>query len=170
VTRRAFIFGLILLALAACARDAGRAGGHDVLGLRVGMSREDALRRLAQLGRKERDERKQQEVWALNDNPDYTHLLVGFNKEKTEVRYVTGIARPGRVRYDAVVDPGKAKRADVLNNHTYEQEVAPEGSRPGYIVAARGTDPQFLSYHSVKRYDAANPQGEEDEEEEEKKD
>lgn len=170
--RRAFItFGLILLALAACARDPGRAGGHDVLGLRVGMSREDALKRLEQLGRKERDERKQQEVWALKDHPDYTHLLVGFNREKTEVRYVTAVARPGRVRYDSVVDPDKAKRTDVLNNHTYEQEVAPDGAHPGYIVAARGTNPQYLSYYSLKRYDAANPQGEEEEEEEgEKKD
>lgn len=166
MTRRAFIAGLILLALAACARERG-AGGHDVLGLRVGMSREDALRRLAQLGRKERDERKQQEVWALDDHPDYTHLLVGFNKEKTEVRYVTAVARPGRVRYADVLDVQKARRTDAgANNHTFEQEVAADSTHPGYIVSARGTDAQHLLYYSLKRYDAATGEAEGEEEEE----
>ena len=159
--KRTFALGLILLALAACARDGG---GHDVLGLHVGMSRDDAVRRLEQLGRKERDERKQQEVWALNEHPDYTHLLLGFNKEKTELRYITAVAKPGRVRYADVLDLQKAKKTDAgANNHTYEQEVAADGTRPAYIVAARGTDPQHLSYYSLKRYDAITAKEEEEE-------
>ncbi|HYO63830.1 MAG TPA: hypothetical protein VER08_09385 [Pyrinomonadaceae bacterium] len=160
MTKRALAFGLILLSLAACARGGGGAAGHEVVGLRIGMSRDDAVRRLEQVGRKERDERKQQEVWALKDHPDYTHLLVGFNKEKTEVRYVTAVAKPGRVRYADVVDVQKAKQTDAANNHTYEQEVGARDGRPAYIISARGTDPQHLAYYSLKRYDAAGAEEE----------
>ena len=142
---------LLLFALAACSRHAGGAGGHDVLGLRAGMSRDDALRRLEQLGRKEKDERKQQEVWALNDHPDYTHLMVGFNKEKTELRYVTAVARPGRVRYADVLDVQKARHTNAAGNLTYELELPATDGRPAYFVSARGTDPQHLAYHSVEK-------------------
>ncbi|HEV2764896.1 MAG TPA: hypothetical protein VGV38_18080, partial [Pyrinomonadaceae bacterium] len=107
---------------------------------------------------KERDERKQQEVWVLKDHANYTHLLVGFNKEKTEVRYVTGVARPGRVRYADVLDTSKARNTNHANNLTYELEIPAADGRPAYFVSARGTDPQHLAYYSIeKKEPAATP-------------
>ena len=157
VTKKSFAVCLVLLVAFACSRPSP--GGHDVLGIRAGMPRDEALRRLEQLGTKERDERKQQEVWVLKDNPDYTHLLVGFNKEKTELRYVTGVARPGRVRYADVLDVQKARNTNVSNNLTYELEVPAADGRPAYSVSARGTDPQHLAYYSVEKKEAdASPQ------------
>ena len=45
---------------------------HEILGLRVGMSKEEALNRLQEIGSKERDERKQQEIWNLTNDKHYS--------------------------------------------------------------------------------------------------
>lgn len=126
---------------------------HEVLGIRIGMSRDDAQRRLQKLGKLEREERKQQEVWNLTDEPHYAYIIIGFNRENTEVRFITAKARENgkRVRYSDVLDLKKVKQTGATNNYKYVLEVPAHGKTAGYIVTVRGQNPDYLTYFSIKK-------------------
>ena len=83
----------------------------EILGVRLGMTRDEARARLQSIGQLEKEERRQQEVWRLADDPSYTHLIVAFDKGYTAVRYVTAVANEQgrRVRYSDVVDTRLAR-------------------------------------------------------------
>jgi hypothetical protein len=120
------------------------------------MSREAVRRRLEKIGRLEKEERKQQEVWRLRRDPHYSHLIIGFNKDYTQVRYLTATAREDggrRVRYSDVLDLKSARQTGSANNYRYTQEVAARGNQPGYVVSARGTDATYLTYYSIEKID-----------------
>ena len=128
-----------------------QAAKKEILGISVGMQPADALARLEKIGRREKQERKQQEVWVLNNDPRFSHLIIAFTKGYTEVRYVTAKVRDGvHVRYQDVLDLSKAKQMGAPNNNKYVLEVPASGGRPGYVLIARGTDPHFLAYFSIE--------------------
>jgi hypothetical protein len=117
------------------------------------MSREAALARLKAIGRLEKEERKRQEVWAVND-ARVSHLLVGYDTEY-RVRYVTAIARAGgpRIRYQDVVDVKHAQKSNNQGNYKFTLEVDARRDRFAYVTIAHGRDPQYLESYSVKRLD-----------------
>ena len=136
-----------------------QAGKKEILGISIGMNHAAALARLEKIGRREKQERKQQEVWTLNHDPRFSHLIVAFTKGYTEVRYVTAKARDGaHVRYQDVMDLTKAKQKGALNNNRYVLEVPASGARPGYLVIAQGADPNFLTYFSIQLIDRDEPE------------
>ncbi len=124
---------------------------HDVLGLKVGMNKEDAVKRLQKIGSKERDERKQQEIWNLTDDSSYSHIIIAFNKEN-KVRFITAKGRESgkRVRYSDVIDVKKARQMGAVNNYKYVLEMPARGKNPGYKVIARGQDQNYLTYFSIE--------------------
>ncbi|MCA1614932.1 MAG: hypothetical protein LC795_15040, partial [Acidobacteria bacterium] len=91
MTKRTVALCCLLLLAAACA--AAVDPRPEILGVRLGMSREEAHARLRQIGKFQKEERRQQEVWQLTDEPSYSHLMVAYNKEYTAVRYVTAVAK-----------------------------------------------------------------------------
>ena len=103
--------------------------------------------------RAEWEERKRQEVWAVND-ARVSHLLVGYDTEY-RVRYVTAIARAGgpRIRYQDVVDVKHAQRSNNQGNYKFTLEVDARRDRFAYVTIAHGRDPQYLDSYSVKRVD-----------------
>jgi hypothetical protein len=127
----------------------------EILGIRLGMSREEAHARLQEIGKLEKEERRQQEVWLLTGDPSYTHLMVAYNKEYTSVRYVTAVANEQgrRVPYADVVNLGSARLESTQASRTYTQELPARGGRPGFVAKAIGTDPTHLKYYSVERVD-----------------
>ena len=152
---RLAVTGLLLLIISAsCSRGAGHGLGPEILGVRLGASREEASKRLNELGRLERQERKQQEVWALRDDPGYSHLIVAYDKEYRGVRFVTAVAKEGGrpVRYDEVIDTGRARRESAGDIVTYTLEVPAEGGRPAYVAKAIG-GPDHLKDDSVEKTD-----------------
>lgn len=144
----------LLLLAAACAK-ASREPRPEILGVRLGMSRDEARARLQGIGQLEKEERRQQEVWRLNDDASYSHLIVAYDKGYTAVRFVTAVAKEGgsRVRYSDVIDAGRA-RADVTPaTRTYTQQVAARDGHPAFVVKAIGSDPESLKYYSVEKID-----------------
>jgi hypothetical protein len=152
----------LLLLAAACATKGGPK--PEILGVRLGMSRGDAHARLQAIGKLEKEERRQQEVWRLNDDPSYSHLMVAYNKDYTSVRYVTAVANEQgrRVPYADVVDLGSARLESAQASRTYWQELPERSGRPAFVAKAIGTDPTYLKYYSVVRSDS---EGEEEDEE-----
>ena len=127
----------------------------EVLGIKVAMKRDDARRQLQKIGRLEKEERKQQEIWTLTNDRHYAYLIVAFDKENTKVRYFTARAREGgkRVRYSDVIDLKKARQVGTVNNYKYILTVQGHENRPGYTITARGSDPQYLTYFSIELLD-----------------
>ncbi len=128
----------------------------EILGVRLGMSRAEAHARLQAIGKLEKEERRQQEVWRLNDDPSYSHLMVAYNKDYTSVRYVTAVANEQgrRVPYAEVLNLGGARLESAQASRTYWQELPERSGRPAFVAKAIGTDPTYLKYYSVVRSDS----------------
>lgn len=143
----------LLLLAAACSKSA--APKPEILGVRLGMSREEAHARLRTLGQLEKEERRQQEVWRLTGDSGYTHLMVAYNKEYTSVRYVTAVANEQgrRIRYEDVINPGGARLESTQASRSYTQDVPARADQPAFVIKAIGTDPTYLKYYSVERAD-----------------
>ena len=129
---------------------------RDILGIRVGMSAEEARGQLKKIGRLQKEERKRHEVWEVND-PYFSHLMIQFDKAKL-VHFVTAVAREDakreRMRYSDVAELEKARKKTVettRNNYRYEWEVAAARRDPKINVVAWGRDPQYLQYYSIER-------------------
>ena len=152
-----------LLLIAPACSTASRPG-PEILGVRLGMTREEAHARLQTIAKLEKEERKQQEVWRLTGDPGYTHLMVAYNKEYTSVRYVTAVANEQgrRVAYADVINLDGARTESTPASRTYTQETPARDGRPGFVTKAIGSDPTYLKYYSVELADS----GEADEDDE----
>ena len=144
-----------LIVLGVACSSSPREPQPEILGVRLGMSRDEARARLQSIGQLEKEERRQQEVWRLNGDASYTHLMVAFDKGYTSVRYVTAVANEQgrRVRYSDVIDIRRAREEITPATRTYTQEVPARGGQPGFVVKAIGSDPESLKYYSVERVD-----------------
>ena len=144
----------LLITAAACSKAGSTQPAPEILGVRLGAGRDETTRRLGEIGTLEREERKQQEVWALRDHPSYSHLIVSYDKEYKGVRFVTAVAKEGgrQVRYGEVLDTGKAQREQAGQNVTYTLTVQAQGGQPAYVVKAIGS-PDHLKYYSVEKLD-----------------
>lgn len=161
--KRGVALATLLLILAAGAQASAAEPKPEILGVRLGMSLREARARLGKLGRLEREERKQQQIWALRDDPRFAFLIVGFDKDFSRVRFITAKAREGggRVRYADVLDLKRARQLGRAGNYSYSQRVR-RGRRGAYVVSARGTDAEYLTYYSVRSLGAG--EGEEEDE------
>ncbi len=164
--RKLSVLLLACLLTASCLESLKSQSEADVLGIRIGMPNEEAAKRLRQIGRLEKEEKKQQEVWVLNDDPRYSFLIIGFDKEEQDVRYVTAKTRENGtpVRYGDVMDVGKAQHISSANNHKYVQEKPRSLLAHGYSIIASGTDPNNLTYLSLKKQGSGEEEKEEEEE------
>jgi hypothetical protein len=125
---------------------------HDVLGVRPGMSEPEVRRLLDKVGREVREERQKQKVWEVRD-AHISHVIVRFSADNL-VRWVTAMARregDGRLRYADVGDTRRAEHKTDGRNHTYIWKVAARKGRPGFLVVAGGSDPQYLTSYRLTR-------------------
>lgn len=137
----------------------------DILGIKLGTSEKEVRKRLNELGRLDREESRQQEIWTLNNDPHYSHLILAFDKENQSVRYITVKARENGtpVQYRDVVDLEKAKQISSAGNYKYVQEIEGSLTISGYIKTASGKDTNNLTYYSLKKLNSSEEEEEEDE-------
>ena len=147
----ALLLFLLVLEVGAAAKNPRR----EVLGLRIGMSEETAHRQLLKIGRQQKEEKDresegEQEVWLLRDRRlDY--LILRFNGEH-KLWHLTAVARQGsRLLYSELGDIKNANHATDGRNHTYTWRVNKHGNQPGYVVVARGGDPNYLTSYSISQ-------------------
>jgi len=126
-----------------------------ILGIHLDMPREAAQKRLQEIGKFVRDERKRQEVWEVRDK-NFSHLIVGFDA-KDRLRYVTAVAREDkeaiRMAYREVGDLKQARQAGdpKIKNFNYEWDLPAQNRDPQALASARGRDPEFIATYSLKR-------------------
>ena len=151
--KRVLSLCVVLLGVGLFANAAPSKPRPEIMGITLGMSRDSAQARLKSMGNLEKEARKRQEVWSIKD-PRVSHLLVGYDAEN-RVRYVTAIARTDgpRIRYDEVADVKTAQRVNNQGNYKFTWEVAARRRQFGYVMMARGHDPNYLDSYSVKKLD-----------------
>ena len=143
---------------------------REILGLRLDMTKEEAQKRLKEIGTFVRPEKKQQEVWEVKDNKSFSHVIVGFEKTAPGMRYITAVAREDkdaeRVRYSDIGNVEAARQAGdpAIKNFNYEWTLAAVPGHPEMLTIARGRDPEFLSTLSLKRIGEAVAADDNDEE------
>jgi hypothetical protein len=139
---------------------------RQILGLRLGMNREQAHTRLKEIGQFVRNESQKQEVWTVRD-PNYSHLLIGLAKDD-KLRYVTAVAREDKeakpVPYQSIGDLKEARVAGdpKIQVYNYQWHLPAEKGEPETLIIAIGRDPDKLSTYSLKRLGAAAEAGEND--------
>lgn len=151
--KRALSLCLLLLGVGVLASAAPGKPRPEIMGIVLGMSRDNAQARLKSIGSLEKEDRKRQEVWALKD-PRISHLLVGYDADY-HVRYVTAIARTNgqRIRYQELAELKSAQHSVAQGNHKFTWEVAARRGHEAFLMIARGHDPQYLESYSVKKKD-----------------
>ena len=135
--KRLLTTGFCVMILLAGASFAAAQTEKNILGLYVGMDRVEAGKVLQKIGKKDNDERKQQEIWNLIDNKHFSHIIVAFDREYKKIRFVTAKAREdGRVRYSNVIDPKKAVVQNLANNYKYVLEIPARENQAGFKIIA----------------------------------
>ncbi len=137
---------MLLVSCVTSAPVSERAPMSDILGVRLGMSRDAVRSSLAATATLEREERRRHEVWTLTADPRFASLIIGYTPE-WNVRFVTAVAKPGgvAVRYDEVLDTAAADHRAAGNTHTWTWSTG----TPRYYVIAIGP-PDRLEYLSIK--------------------
>ena len=125
----------------------------EIMGIALGMSRDEARARLNSIASLEKEQRKRQEVWAVKD-PRISHLLVGYDADY-RVRYVTAIARTGgpRIRYTEIADLKTAHTEHNQGNYRFTWEMTERRGQFPFVMIAHGRDPQYLDSYSIKKLD-----------------
>jgi REP element-mobilizing transposase RayT len=123
----------------------------EIMGVKLGASKEEALPQLQKIASLDKQERKQQEVWTLNGDQPYSHLIISYDKEYKSMRFINAVAKEKRVRYRDVVDINMAKLFTSGSNYTYELEVPEKNNQPAFVVKAIGTDPEYLQYYAIEK-------------------
>lgn len=148
--------GIMVAAMAQCAKHSQSAANppRDILGISIGMNKEDVRRRMEEIAVFERDERRRQQVWKMKDTSRYSHVAVGYD-EKNQIRYITAFVDKAlakeRIRFADLGDLSKAKKEIIEPHHRYTWEVPATEGKPGYFVIAYGSEPEFLSSCSLNK-------------------
>jgi hypothetical protein len=150
-TTSALLLLLVILEVGAATRNPR----SDMLGLRLGMGEEAAHRRLRKIARQQKEEEDgeregAQEVWLLRDHR-LAYLILRFDHQH-ELWFMTAVVRQGsHVLYSELADLKSASQATDGRNYTYTWKVNRGARQPGYVVVARGSDPNYLTSYSINR-------------------
>lgn len=127
-----------------------------ILGLRLGMSYDQARSRLVEIGQFKSEDEGQQ-VWILTHDQRYQYVIIGFDRDR-QVRYVTVLARPygKQVSYAEVGDLAQATRSGGPGNLRYTWRVSDKKGSLEYLVIAKGKDQHYLDRYAVKRLGVEN--------------
>jgi hypothetical protein len=156
VQRALFAAVLILCSLHVTACTSGRAAvpNGDLLGLLVNMTGPAAEQRLNQIGKLARTELGRQEIWTLTNDPRFSSVAIGFDKED-RVRYVTAFVDKAtateRLAFSTIGDISKAKAEILPPHYRYIWDVKGPNEALSYVVNVYGDDPTYLTIYTLTR-------------------
>jgi hypothetical protein len=151
---RAALLAFLVLNLTAAA--VAKQPTPEILGLRLGMSYNQAHARLGEIGQFKSEDEGQQ-VWTLSHDKRYQYLIIGFDRDRN-VRYVTVLARPDGepVNYADVGNLADAARSGRAGNLRYTWKANDKNGHFEYLAIAKGNDPRHLNRYAIKRLGVAS--------------
>lgn len=143
---------IVVLMTTQCAVRNSPALPNDIKGISIGMSKEDAQRRLEEIAAFESEGRKVGQLWKLKNDPHFSSVAVGYDKEN-RIRFVTAFvektATKEKIKFADVGDLTKA-RAEITEPHyRYIWEVPADGDKAARIVNIYGDNPEFVTMYSL---------------------
>ena len=127
---------------------------QDILGISVGMNKEDAQKRLEEIAEFESEGRKTGQLWRMKNDPHFKHIAVGYDADN-RVRFVTAFVDKAtakeRIRFTDVGDLKQAKQEIVAQHRRYIWEVPSIDGKPAYFVNIYGDEPEFVSHYSLSK-------------------
>ncbi|HZE73338.1 MAG TPA: hypothetical protein VE135_27835 [Pyrinomonadaceae bacterium] len=112
-------------------------------------------RKLRRIGKQQKEEKEregeegEQEVWILNRHHQFDYIVTRFDRQH-RLLFVTAVVRSdARLRYADIAGLAEARHATDGRNHTYTWNISGSGKKPGYLMVARGSDPQFITSYSL---------------------
>ena len=157
---------LLLFVITQCAPKSASELPKDILGISIGMSKNDAQKRLEEIALFERDEEKKQQIWRLKNDPRFSELAVGYDKENN-LRYITLFVDKAtakeRIRFTDVGDLSKSRKEIIEPHYRYIWEIAASEGKPAYYVNIYGDEPEFLTMFTLSEKVQPRKSEEEDE-------
>ncbi len=145
---------VIVLMMTQCAVQSAPDLPKDILGISIGMSKEDAQRRLEEIAVFESETRKVGQLWKLKNDPHFSSLAVDYDKEN-RIRFVSAFVEKAtakeKIKFADVGDLTKAKAEIVEPHYRYIWEASSEGDRAAYIVNIYGDNPEFVTTYSLAK-------------------
>ena len=157
--RRTLLLALVLAiaSLMGCSSRPPAVLKGDLLGIRVGMPKADAQKRLEEIAVLETELKKRQQIWNLKDDPHFLSLAVGYNAED-RIRYITGFVEKDkakakkRIRFTEVGDISKAKQEISEPHFRYIWEVPASDAAPAHQVVLYGDQKDFVSFYTLVEF------------------
>jgi hypothetical protein len=145
------VFSVLLLSVTQCARKTNDLP-KDLLGIYIGMNREDAQKRLEEIAVFESKTRKTGHLWKLKNDSHFSHLAIDYNKEN-KIRFVTAFVDAAtakeRIRFAEVGDLTTAKAEISEPHYRYIWEIPAEGDKPDCVVNIYGDNPEFVTMYTL---------------------
>lgn len=156
---------LCAVVFSACASTPNASGtsyASTLFGIRPGQPEKSISGVLSQRGTLIRREARQ-EAWTVENDPSFRAVIIGYDSER-RVRFITAVAKPDgkRLRYQDVLDIRRARKVEGPSQHFYSLEVRRFPRSRTYHLEARGRDPVYLEYFTIR---SRGEQGEEEKEE-----
>jgi hypothetical protein len=119
----------------------------EIEGISIDMPRDSVRASLTKVAKLEREERRRQEIWTLQDDPHYASLIVGYTTD-WKVRFITAVAKADgkAVHYADVIDIANATHSTAGETHTYTLSTG----TPAHSVIAIGRGDR-IEYLSLKK-------------------
>lgn len=160
--------GAVVLACLQCTKPQPKTSlPTDVLGVAVGMTKEEAEKQLKETATFDRAETRDQQIWLTKDNPYYSHLAIGYDREG-KVRYATALAEnkegKKRLRFTEFGDITQARAESVPPHYRYIWELPATDQKSAMTLIIYGDNPDYLSFFSLSKKTEAKvgSEGEED--------
>lgn len=149
----------------ACSTSRAAVPNGDLLGLLVNMPHDAAERRLSEIGKLARTEPGRQEIWTLTNDPRFSSVAVGFDKED-RIRYITAFVDKAtateRVPFLTIGDISKARAEIQPPHYRYIWEIKGSDDASSYVVNVYGDDPKYLTIYTLTRPTASGAKTDED--------
>ena len=152
------ILALLLMTLSQCASKATPAADlpKDILGVSVGMNKDEARKRLEEVAQFVSEDRETGQLWLTKNDPRFKHLAVAYDANN-QIRFVTAMVEKAtakeRVRFAEVGDLGQAEKQVAAQHHKYYWDVPASEGKPAYKIFIYGDDPDFLTIYSLSKKD-----------------
>ena len=120
---------------------------HEILGVSIGMSSDDAMKHLFDVGKPTKDEsgpHGAKQIWQL-DHPRFSYLIVSYDGDQKVAWLTAFVKKTGKpMRYR---DVGNLKDARLQGKYFYFWNVKEDGEE--FVVRAAGTDSEKLETLSL---------------------
>lgn len=152
ITLKLIILLIIVGMMTQCAVQNPTALPTDIKGISLGMSKEEAQRRLEEIAVIESEGRKVGQLWKLKNDQHFSSIAVDYDT-KNRIRFITAFVdkttAKEKIKFADVGDLTKAKTEIAEPHYRYIWEIPAEGDKVARVVNIYGDNAEFITMFSL---------------------